>query len=371
MKLGIPLTAFVFLSFLATPIYAQDGSSQSDSAADTELQGHYYLSGIREVGSELILRRDKSYEWFLAYGATDQVSKGTWERVADEIVLVNYPVDNSGPWFSLEEIGPWNAAFEQDVQEAEFAERNAAVSKRCKFLADGEFVSARSVSTISGYDEKVTPAELRAAENAETEEAEARARYEVAAITAMGGDANSNALHDAARTARYAWLNALERRFQARGTARLPYEEAPDARLPKGCQYENRPQMAGQMEKSKWTQGVGVLVHDPETGNHFNRIDIRFRFSGDGEEMRRIESGGRTWVSTKPDKKVIGIIAKIDFEDDTHEQAFTFPPMASGVVSIILPTSKVVDLAFSEMRLRIDGKSLVGFDGRGRYDRAR
>ena len=128
--------------------------------------------------------------------------------------------------------------------------------------------------------------------------------------------------------------------------------------------------MAGQMDKAKWAQGVGVFVHDPETGAHFNRIDIRFQFAGGGEESRRIQNGGRTWVSTKSNRKVEGIIAKIDFEGETHEQGFTFPPMASGVVSIILPTSKLVPPAFDEMRLKIDGKSLVGFDGRGHYDRA-
>ena len=195
--------------------------------------GHYYLSGIREVGSELLLRPDGSYEWFLAYGATDQSSKGTWKRDGDEIILLPTPVDQSGPWFRLGEIGPWNEAFEQDVQDAEFAERNGAISMRCKFLADGEFVSAPSVSAISAYDEDVTATELAAAATAEAEEVAARTRYEAAALAAMEGDASSTVLHDAARTARYAWLNALEIRYQARGAARLPYEERPECKATK------------------------------------------------------------------------------------------------------------------------------------------
>jgi hypothetical protein len=44
--------------------------------------------------------------------------------------------------------------------------------------------------------------------------------------------------------------------------------------------------------------------------------------------------------------------------------------MHSGSVSIILPAAKLIDPVFKEMRLMIDGESLVGFDGQGRYDRA-
>lgn len=370
MRPGVHAKAAIFLAFLAYPASAQNAQPPSLGSMETALIGHYYLSGIREVGSELLLRSDGSYEWFLAYGATDQSSKGTWKRHADEVILLPAAVDQSGPWFILGEIGPWNEAFEQDVQDAEFAERNGAISMRCSFLADGEFVSAPSASAISAYDEEVTDAELHAAATAEADEFAARSRFEDAALAAMEGDASSAVLHDAARTARYAWLNALERRYQARGAAGLPYEKRSEARLPKGCQYEDRPQTAGQMDKTKWAQGVGVFVHDPETGAHFNRIDVRFQFAGGSEENRRIENGGRTWVPTKPDRKVVGIIAKIDFEGETHEQGFTFPPMASGAVSIILPKPKLVALAFDEMRFKIDGKSLIGFEGRGRYDRA-
>jgi hypothetical protein len=360
----------IFLAFLSYPVFAENAAPPSFAASETEFLGHYYLGGIREVGSELLLRADGGYDWFLAYGSTDQLSNGTWKRVGDEIVLLAHPVDQSGPWFSLGEIGAWNEAFEQDVQDAAFAEGNAAVAGRCKFLADGEFVGTPVASAISAYNEKVTAAELQAAAKAEAEEVAARARYEAAALAAMAGDASSTELHDAARTARYVWLNALDSRYQARGTARLPYEERLEARLPEGCQYEDRPQMAGHMDKAKWTNGVGVFVHDPETGNHFNRIDVRFQFAGGGEVEKRIESGGRTWVPATPDRKVVGIIVKIEFEGETHAQAFQLPPMKSGAISVILQTSKLVAPAFDEMRLKIDGKSLVGFDGRGRYDRA-
>lgn len=48
-----------------------------DAAA---LAGHYTLSGIREVGSELLLREDGTFEWMLAYGAADHAASGRWWR---------------------------------------------------------------------------------------------------------------------------------------------------------------------------------------------------------------------------------------------------------------------------------------------------
>lgn len=42
--------------------------------------GHYYLSGVPELGSELLLKPDGSFQWMLAYGALDQTLQGRWWR---------------------------------------------------------------------------------------------------------------------------------------------------------------------------------------------------------------------------------------------------------------------------------------------------
>ncbi|MBZ9842876.1 hypothetical protein [Mesorhizobium sp. CA5] len=47
-------------------------------AGDARLAGHYYLNGVMEVGSELLLKKDGSFEFALAYGANDQYGKGCW-----------------------------------------------------------------------------------------------------------------------------------------------------------------------------------------------------------------------------------------------------------------------------------------------------
>jgi hypothetical protein len=46
------------------------------------LAGFYSLEGLQEVGSELLLRGDGTYEFVLAYGAVDQAGRGCW-RLSD------------------------------------------------------------------------------------------------------------------------------------------------------------------------------------------------------------------------------------------------------------------------------------------------
>jgi len=52
-----------------------------------EVAGHYVLQGVMEVGSELMLKPDGTFEYMLAYGAADYWSKGTWKRDGDAVVL--------------------------------------------------------------------------------------------------------------------------------------------------------------------------------------------------------------------------------------------------------------------------------------------
>lgn len=57
----------------------------SMSAAD--VAGHYGLRGVMEVGSELLLKPDGTFEYMLAYGAADYGARGTW-KLADGAVLL-------------------------------------------------------------------------------------------------------------------------------------------------------------------------------------------------------------------------------------------------------------------------------------------
>ena len=50
------------------------------ASADTPpLAGHYYLSGAMEMGAELLLRKDGTFDAGVAYGSADGFAKGTWK----------------------------------------------------------------------------------------------------------------------------------------------------------------------------------------------------------------------------------------------------------------------------------------------------
>lgn len=57
------------------------------ASASNAIAGHYYLSGVREVGSELVLRADGRFQWMLAYGAMDFSAEGRWWHAGDCVGL--------------------------------------------------------------------------------------------------------------------------------------------------------------------------------------------------------------------------------------------------------------------------------------------
>jgi len=66
-----------------SPVAAPDEAApQRDKAADVALQatlpGHYYLSGVTEVGAEILLRPNGKFEYSMAYGAADEYARGEW-----------------------------------------------------------------------------------------------------------------------------------------------------------------------------------------------------------------------------------------------------------------------------------------------------
>jgi hypothetical protein len=67
------------------------------TARAQDLAGHYVLQGVMEVGSELLLKSDGSFEYMLAYGAADYWDKGTW-RSQDNCVVLNSSGEKEAPF---------------------------------------------------------------------------------------------------------------------------------------------------------------------------------------------------------------------------------------------------------------------------------
>lgn len=63
-------------------------TAQACSPGDAKLAGHYYLNGVMEVGSELLLKPNGSFEFMLAYGANDQYGKGCWVKRGSTVEVI-------------------------------------------------------------------------------------------------------------------------------------------------------------------------------------------------------------------------------------------------------------------------------------------
>ena len=86
-------------------------SAHACAPADASLAGLYSLRGVMEVGSQIALRADGTFDYMLAYGAADEAASGCWSREAAAVVLTpeTKMTNTGGEMFSrlsLKIIGP-------------------------------------------------------------------------------------------------------------------------------------------------------------------------------------------------------------------------------------------------------------------------
>ena len=79
----------------ASLLAALSCSAAACTPADPSLAGHFYLRGVMEVGSELLLHADGRFEYMLAYGALDELASGCWTRNGAMVTLVVHKFENS------------------------------------------------------------------------------------------------------------------------------------------------------------------------------------------------------------------------------------------------------------------------------------
>ena len=85
----------LFMSYLGAAFAAAVVLQPAPAAAlgpfcgkgDKSFVGKYSMNGVPEVGSQIIIRKDGSFEFYLAYGANDQYGKGCWTQTDRLIAL--------------------------------------------------------------------------------------------------------------------------------------------------------------------------------------------------------------------------------------------------------------------------------------------
>jgi len=72
---------------VANAVARSSADTGLSSPAARAIAGHYVLEGMREVGSELLLRPDGQFQFMLVYGALDETGEGTWTRDGAAVIL--------------------------------------------------------------------------------------------------------------------------------------------------------------------------------------------------------------------------------------------------------------------------------------------
>ncbi|MDZ7630175.1 MAG: hypothetical protein U5K74_02155 [Gemmatimonadaceae bacterium] len=65
----------------------QRSTTIADPVMLKPLAGRYFLQGVREVGSELLLRPDGTFAFVLSYGALDETGAGSWRIENGDVIL--------------------------------------------------------------------------------------------------------------------------------------------------------------------------------------------------------------------------------------------------------------------------------------------
>jgi hypothetical protein len=83
------------LGFLLVAMFGSEARAAGCAPADPSLAGHYWLRGVMEVGSELLLKADGRFQYMLAYGALDELASGCWKRNGGVVTLTADKFENS------------------------------------------------------------------------------------------------------------------------------------------------------------------------------------------------------------------------------------------------------------------------------------
>lgn len=333
-------------------------------APDAALVGHYYLSGVMETGSELLLRADGTYEWYISYGAVDLFSDGTWGRRGDAVVLLARKRATASPLFQADEQSSWAGDAEARLLERQADRRNADIARLCPW----------DVATASAPS-------IRLDDRAPTDEDRARAAASLAGAERVLEQANRLILasvqepaNDASRTAASEavdrWYEAVYQAERAHEDAGLPLPEFGKPVRPPQCTPERAAEVPA--EPGQWQRGVAVVVGDPTREMRLGDVAVTFIRSDGSVSADVTGPGGWAFAPYVAGKPVVAVELTFNARAGKPLSAhLPITPLDQGVQAVRVDTEQLVAPPFETMRLIVDGNELQPEDmPRGRYSRS-
>lgn len=342
-------------------------SSRPTAAAgnpDAALAGHYYLAGVMETGSELLLKPNGRFDWYISYGAVDQAAKGRWSRDGQAVTLMADTLSPDTPLVRAGQTLPWTEAAERRLRDAEWSRKAEAIAARCPWSTG---VTAAPSMYLPEERPPASASEL--AKAAGTKQAAERARDEagraLAKAVATGASEDDRA---AADTAMSAWHSASAVMEQAHRDAGLSVPDIGSPDLPPECRQPPCDDEAG-LSPEQWRRGVAALVGDPARELRLSGIGVTFMFNDGRRVTAETNRGGWAFAPLRPGAAVDQLVIAMG-QSGRAPVALPIQPLAEGVQTVGIDTQQLAGPPFAAMRLKVQGRDLIPEDmPRGRYSR--
>ena len=344
----------------------QPGPPTDMGKPDAVLTGHYYLSSVMETGSELLLKADGRFEWYISYGAVDQVAKGRWGRAGQTVTLVADLPAADAPLLRVDQAFPWDEAAERRLRDAEHARAAEALAERCPWTIG---MTASPPPLLP--EDRPTPGPAERARAAEAKRIAQTARDEASRATAKGAAVGaSEADRTAAEAAMVAWYEAQYDMEQAYRAADAPLPDIGAPVVPAECRPAlDDAAVDAPIPPSQWRRGVAVVVGDPAREMRLSQVGVTFVFSDGHREAAETSRGGWAFVSRRAGAVVEQLVLTLP-EPSGRSASLPIKPLAEGVQTVSVNTQQLVAPPFEVMRLEVQGRDLIPESmGRGRYSR--
>jgi len=320
-----------------------------------DLAGHYYLGGVTEVGSELLLKSDGTFQWMLTYGAIDQSASGHWHRSGDTIVLDADQPKATGKLYSFDIALPWDAAAEEALRASQVRVAEDEIERRCSFL----YPSYPSDMPTHSVDYKLPKAGL---------ERQAHESLDRLATLTTAVEQTANAAVAACHTVndrRAALLRAVDA-YQA---ANLPMPKLTPPATPAACAFPTVTAPVDRADPSSWRPGLAVNIRTKDSAERLNGIPVTFVFA-DGEQIKRSTDEHGYATIARDDTASLRAIAIERPEANLPSEEIALNPSRDRVFNIQLDRTAIIDVPpFDHLVLQVEGSNLVSEKIGGSYSR--
>ncbi|AZP14146.1 hypothetical protein [Undibacterium parvum] len=359
-------------------------------AQGENLAGHYYLSGVTEVGSELLLKRDGSFEWAMSYGAMDQQSQGTWKLRDGKLVLTSKALKARRPFLSLKGVEPWSDDAASQLKYLQESARDDKAHAFCPFLY-------RQIAVAGGKPkQQAEPADAGATAAAMSYDTDLAAANKAGKIAVAKLPAELSAFH-ALRIKTKAEINA----FQAETQDSESWAQASNTLMAKLKSYRGAEDALRKMivqaiaiddkyrdlfdiddlhptiwqyatySCSRTVQAkikepnvayVAIYVDDPENGVRIaknSKAQVKYA-DGSVQNMTRFDSG-YVMATLQAGQSITGIgIDTIESENDPIKHFdFAVKVDRQSVIRVLMDVTSLIPIPFETLALPIKGNGLI------------